>query len=343
MRARVTLGVAMSVGLAGCQRMASGPRASSTAEAARTSGADEASAPLAPTPGVAASAQASDALTFIRSAQRLMVGAGDIASCAEEGDEATAALLDRFVAARPDLQVFTLGDNVYPVGAASEFADCYAPTWGRHKARTLPVLGNHDARTDRGRPYHEYFGPRAGEWGKSRSVETLGGWTFITLNSNCDQVDCTESGEQAQWLRGVLEGVEGKGAEVEARRACTALLWHHPRFSSGPHGDEAEMQPAWALAVAAQVELVMAGHDHGYERFSPLDTDGHPTAAGPIHLVVGTGGKHAYPFGSPREGSQARFTGLPAVVALDLSDTGFRGAFIGADEGVRDTFAGDCR
>ena len=337
MRARVMMSVAMSVGMVGCQRMASG-------ESARPAlGLERAAAPSTSAPAEAASAQATGALTFARGAQRLMVGAGDIASCSEEGDEATAALLDRLVAARPDLQVFTLGDNVYPIGAASEFTDCYAPSWGRHKARTLPVLGNHDARTDRGRPYHDYFGARAGEWGKSRSVETFGAWTFITLNSNCDQVDCTESGEQAQWLRGVLEGVEGKGAEVHTRRACTALLWHHPRFSSGPHGDDVEMQPAWALAVAAQVELVMAGHDHGYERFAPLDTDGRPAEAGPIHLVAGTGGKHAYPFGTPREGSQARFTGLPAVVALDLADTGFRGAFMGADEGVRDTFAGQCR
>ena len=38
----------------------------------------------------------------------------------------------------------TLGDNVYEDGSARQFADCYGPTWGRHKDRTRPAPGNHD-------------------------------------------------------------------------------------------------------------------------------------------------------------------------------------------------------
>ena len=41
------------------------------------------------------------------------------------------ALLDRIPGT-----VFTLGDNAYVDGTASEYRNCYEPTWGRHKART---------------------------------------------------------------------------------------------------------------------------------------------------------------------------------------------------------------
>lgn len=65
-----------------------------------------------------------------------LVGAGDIASCGNPGDEATAELLDRV-----DGTVFTLGDNVYDSGTAREFARCYDPTWGRHKRANASGAG----------------------------------------------------------------------------------------------------------------------------------------------------------------------------------------------------------
>src|SRR5690606_9042285 len=80
----------------------------------------------------------------------IRVGAGDIASCDVLGDEATARLLDGIPGT-----IFTTGDNVYPNGTAQEFANCYHPSWGRHKHRTRPSIGNHDYRTDAGGPYYE--------------------------------------------------------------------------------------------------------------------------------------------------------------------------------------------
>src|SRR5205085_424722 len=71
----------------------------------------------------------------------ILVGAGDIARCGANraGADATAALMDTIPGT-----VFTAGDNAYDSGTASEFADCYGPNWGRHKARTKPAPGNHE-------------------------------------------------------------------------------------------------------------------------------------------------------------------------------------------------------
>jgi hypothetical protein len=130
-----------------------------------------------PSRGAAPATQAPPSiLAFARGAQQLFIGAGDIASCEETADEATADMLDRVVAVHAGATVFTAGDNVYPDGAAEEFAACYTPNWGRHRARTLPTIGNHDVRTDNGRPYHDYFGANAGTYGEAWAAHTVGTW-----------------------------------------------------------------------------------------------------------------------------------------------------------------------
>jgi hypothetical protein len=88
----------------------------------------------------------------------VMVGAGDIASCSSSGDEATANLLDNIAGT-----VFNLGDNAYDTGSATEFANCYDPTWGRHKTRTMPSPGNHEYGTANASGYFNYFGSSAGD------------------------------------------------------------------------------------------------------------------------------------------------------------------------------------
>src|SRR5215510_14313211 len=55
----------------------------------------------------------------------ILEGAGDIASCSNSNDEATAKLLDNISGT-----VFTLGDNAYTSGSSSQYTNCYGPTWG---------------------------------------------------------------------------------------------------------------------------------------------------------------------------------------------------------------------
>ena len=61
-------------------------------------------------------------------------GAGDIARCNSNADEATAKLLD----VTPGT-VFAVGDLAYDNGSKDQFSKCYGPTWGRHKGRTRPT------------------------------------------------------------------------------------------------------------------------------------------------------------------------------------------------------------
>src|SRR5688572_4632436 len=72
----------------------------------------------------------------------ILVGAGNIARCLSVTDEATAGLLDGIGGT-----VFTTGNHAYDQGSASNFTNCYAPSWGRHKARTRPAPGERDYAT----------------------------------------------------------------------------------------------------------------------------------------------------------------------------------------------------
>ena len=112
----------------------------------------------------------------------VLIAAGDIASDSD-GDEATADLLDGLPGT-----VLTLGDNAYPNGTASEFTNYYDPTWGRHKAATMPSPGNHDYNTLNASGYFGYFGAAAGDPTKGYYSFDVGSWHIIALNSNCSSI-----------------------------------------------------------------------------------------------------------------------------------------------------------
>jgi hypothetical protein len=247
------------------------------------------------------------------SAPPVLVGAGDIASCESDGDEATAALLDRI----PGI-VFTAGDNAYPRGSAAELAACYGPSWGRHKDRTLPAPGNHDYRTRGAAAYYRYFGRNAGEPGAGYYRYTLGDWDVFVLNS---QVDIDPRSAQVRWLRGAL---------ATTRRRCQVAIMHLPRFSSGPHGGSRKSRAIWSTLYDGNADVVIAGHDHIYERFAPQNPAGAADPARGIReFVVGTGGSTHYPLRrTPAPNSDARDGDTFGVLRLALNAGSYDWQFI---------------
>jgi hypothetical protein len=260
------------------------------------------------------SAQAPSSVVF--------VGAGDIARCGSSGDEATANLLDGIPGT-----VFTLGDNAYESGSDAEYAECYEPSWGRHKARTRPSPGNHEYQTQGATGYFNYFGASAGPTGRGYYSFNLGNWHIISLNSN---VSMSAGSTQEQWLR----------ADLAANNsACTLAYWHHPRFSSGSHGSTTSTQPLWQALYDFNAELVLAGHDHNYQRFAPMTAQG---AADPVRgirsFVVGTGGADHYSFGTPIANTDTN-----GVLKLTLFANSYTWQFIPeAGEAYTDSGMGAC-
>jgi acid phosphatase type 7 len=245
----------------------------------------------------------------------VLVGAGDIATCEGVADDQTALLLDAI-----EGTVFTAGDNAYPDGATRDFASCYDPTWGRHRDRTRPAIGNHELEDDRtGAPYFAYFGERAGARGQAWYAYDLGAWRIVVLDSNCVDDGCVPDSPQADWLRDEL-------ATNPTR--CRAAIWHHASFSSGDHGDDRRMAALWRILQQAATDLVIVGHDHDYERFAPLLADGTPSPDGIRSFVVGTGGAPLRPLRGIHPGSEVRQSDSHGVLRLALREDGYDWAFI---------------
>ncbi|HEX6939206.1 MAG TPA: metallophosphoesterase [Longimicrobiales bacterium] len=257
----------------------------------------------------------------------VLVGAGDIASCDRDGDEATAKLLDGIGGI-----VFTTGDNAYVAGTAREFEDCYGPSWGRHRARTRPSVGNHEYRTEGAAPYFAYFGDAAGEPGAGYYSYDIAGWHVVVLNS---EIDMGPGSAQLAWLEEDL-------SQHEAR--CTLAYWHRPLFSSSRHGNQPAVKPLWEALYEAGAEVVVNGHDHSYERFAPQTPAGVADAERGIReFVVGTGGRSHYEFVAVQPNSELRHTGTFGVLKLTLHAEGYAWEFVpAAGGGFRDSGTGSC-
>jgi acid phosphatase type 7 len=266
----------------------------------------------------------------------VLAGAGDIAACGSSGDESTAVLLDGIVAANANVIVFTAGDNAYENGTGTEYANCYGSSWGRHRSRTRPAPGNHDYHTADANGYFGYFGAAAGDPGKGYYSYELGSWHIIALNSNCTIIACGAGSAQEQWLR----------ADLAAHpAACTLAYWHHPRFSSGSaHGSSAATAAFWQALYDHNADLVIAGHDHLYERFAPQAPNGAADSARGIRqFVAGTGGRSHYAFGPPIANSEVRNGDTYGVLQLTLRAGGYEWQFVPeAGKSFTDLGSGSC-
>lgn len=244
----------------------------------------------------------------------VLVGAGDISTCSNSNDEATASLLDNIPGT-----VFTAGDNVYESGTLTEFNNCYGPTWGRHKARTYPATGNHEYLTSGASGYFDYFGAAAGPRGKGYYSYNLGSWHIVVLNSNCSSVGgCSTGSAQEKWLR----------ADLAANpTACTLAYWHHPVFSSS--GSSSATRPLWQALQDYHAEAIVNGHRHNYERFAPQTATGvYDPINGIREFVAGMGGDSHGGFKPAIANSEVRNSDTYGVLKFTLHDASFDWQFV---------------
>jgi acid phosphatase type 7 len=264
----------------------------------------------------------------------VVVAAGDIADCAREGDEATARIVGGM-----EGTVLTLGDHAYPDGSAEEFAECYEPSWGQFKERTLPSPGNHEYETAGASGYFDYFGTAAGDPDKGYYSYDLGAWHLVALNSNCGEgeIRCGPGSSQVQWLE------EDLAANDEEK--CTLAYFHHPLFTSGEYrpGEE-RMEHLWEILYAAGVDVVLNGHDHNYQRFAPQDPEGRADPQDGIRqFVVGTGGRSLYLISYPIANTEVYNDDTYGVLEITLRPKRYEWEFVPVEgESFTDSGAAQC-
>lgn len=134
-------------------------------------------------------------------------------------------------------------------------------------ATLVPVLGNHDYESGEQQEILTELG-RSQSW----YVQRIGPLRVVVLDSNL-----VSDPAQEQWLRATLDREQPPGT-------WTVAAMHHPAYSAGDHGSDQGVREAWGpLFAQSDVPLVLAGHDHDYQRSTPQD--------GVTYVVSGGGAK----------------------------------------------------
>ncbi|MFB9689932.1 discoidin domain-containing protein [Amycolatopsis plumensis] len=266
--------------------------------------------------------------TAAGSAGFVLAAAGDIAEqCTASSSSCVHPKTAKLVENMNPAAVITMGDNQYDEPTLSDFKNYYDKTWGKFKSITHPIPGNHESYSGF-TGYDQYFGAIAKPQGQRYYSWEMGNWHFIALDSN-DFVTHDEFAEPPQitWLKQDL---------ANNKKGCVAAYYHHPRWSSGDHGDNTDSTELWNLLVDNKADLVLNGHDHDYERFVPQNADGKADANGPVEIVGGSGGANLYDL-SPAHPTTAKLLKTFGVLKLSMTDTTFQTQLIGVDGKVLDS------
>lgn len=183
------------------------------------------------------------------------------------GDTGTRSATQTATAKRIELQaerqgkpydaLILLGDIVYPDGDSDLTRKSITEPFARtlEDAELIPTLGNHDVQS---REQDEILA----ELGRDSAwfAERVGPVRVIALDSNR-----VSDPQQMAWLRKEL-------AKEQPRGTWTIPVMHHPAYSAGEHGSTKSVQKRWVpIFEQADISLVLAGHDHDYQRSVPVN------------------------------------------------------------------------
>jgi len=264
---------------------------------------------------------------------------GPIAVIGDYGtDSAAAAQVAAAVHARDPVAVVTLGDNIYRPGDGSGSVDyprAVAVHYCRYLAsappspqcpavamspvnRFFPAAGNHDY-SDAG--IEAFQGTFVAARSRTWYAVTLGEIEFLILDSQQALDDPASMAAQRTWLQ--------NRAQTSSARWQVAVLHHPPYSSSTGHGSTPAFQ--WPYRGWG-IDLVLAGHDHGYERLRRW---------GLTYVVNGSGGASLYPLGTRVMGSIVGNDRMHGALYLQVRDGRLRGEFRSVQGALIDAFAID--
>lgn len=260
--------------------------------------------------------------SFAQGGRTLLV-IGDTGDCDRGGTEPVA----RALKAQPDWRQALLvetGDLAYPTATIDRLRQCHEPHFADF--RRVAVPGNHDWDDAGGAGFFNVFPDSL-----PRVVDLDPPWRLVLLNSNLRDAAAQR---QIDWLKATI-AADGSGGK------CLIPVWHHPRWSSGRHGDNEFVAPLWAT-LAGVASFSLHGHDHHFEALPALDGEGRPDAGGLASFIVGIGGAQLTRKGWTRHSERAYF-GQWGFLRIDFDGLRYSWRAIGVDGDVIDRGDGHCR
>ena len=243
-----------------------------------------------------------------------------------------------------------LGDLQYNNATLEEFQRVWDVQFGDLKSITMPAPGNHEYGTDGAQGYFDYFGPVAAGPRGYYSFN-LGSWHIVSLNSDIcgDEPGCGPGTPQYEWLKADLRRYKSA--------PCTLAFQHHPRYDWRPFNKWVDLEDETPnggtevdeyvdmvnLMDASGVDVLLASHNHLYQRWAPQDGDGNFDPNGIRQFTVGTGGRSLYGLGTGDQPANLQATQNKSfgVLKMTLHATSFDFAWVGVPGEAAYTDAGN--
>lgn len=180
-------------------------------------------------------------------------------------DQREVAEMMREATIQRDIAVLvTTGDNFYSDDIDRIWNEPYS--WLEDRSIDVAAAwGNHDVVSETRRSLvRDSLGP-PGRWYSA----PLGPEGRLIVLDSTNVADSS----QTEWFE----------AELAEAGAPTVVVFHHPAYSCGSHGNEEAIHEEWIpLIEDEQVDLVLNGHEHNYQRFEAGET---------TYVVTGGGGR----------------------------------------------------
>lgn len=274
-----------------------------------------------------ASPQVSTSTTAPPDKPTVIVAVGDIACSTRQRNSGKYDCKDGEVAAltesmNPDA-VLALGDIQYPQHHPDDFKYNFMLHWRRLIDRIHPIAGNHEYDMNGASGFFQSWNsiPKTGYY----SFDIDADWRIVAINTNdeCSYVWCKKGSDQYVWLEEELQNNRDK---------CIIVIGHHPRYSSGAHGDTPAISDTYDLMMQYGVEAYISGHDHHYERIgSPVP-----------QYVVGTGGKDLRTVGRTVANSEFVTGKHHGILLMSIKGKTIDASFVSINREVMDSHSLTC-
>ena len=188
-----------------------------------------------------------------------------------------------------DLVLHT-GDLVYRTGDSRDYPRKFHRPYRQLLAAApfYPVLGNHDVRTDHGRPFLDTFslptnGPPSVEAERCYWFD-YGDARFVAIDSTLPEDVLARA--VAPWIKEVLSN---------SPLAWKFVFLHEPPWAGAYRPPNIKTRDILVPAIeAVDVDVVFCGHNHIYERTHPMRAGRVSPDNGVLYIVSGAGGKSLY-------------------------------------------------
>ena len=219
------------------------------------------------------------------------------------GDSGNGSTAQGQVAGLLDEETFDLalhtGDIAYSSGTYAQYESYFFPyyrDWLR-RAAIFPSIGNHDDRTVSATPYRRFFvlPPDGASPTFPNNAERFysfdfGPVHFIALDTEAAFLSTTRRQEQLAWLADDLQNAQHMPWRI--------AFFHRPPYSSGDHGSDLAIRQAFGpLFEQYNVQLVLNGHEHSFERTVPWRASTDTSRQAVTYIITGGAGAGLYPVG----------------------------------------------